>query len=150
MLYIEDSDGRWWLTVVDVLSEREDCDMVLCLYPDSEPNTFPGPFSLPRAPEALEHVTTDADEGELPRSARIRVSVELIDALRSHIGDFEEWGDSLALYPPRARAWTAAFIPHERVVIVRDVRLRDFLDAAGIPVRLEPPEGRGHLTDTSR
>jgi len=141
MLYVEDTDGSMWLSVVDVLREREAYDMALCLYPDSAPEAFPPPFSVAETPEALERVTTYGDGGEPPCSARVRVSESFLDSLRPHVGDFEDWGDSLALYPARERQWTAAFVPHERVVLVRDVRLGDFLDAAGISVGLEPPDG---------
>ncbi len=110
-------------------------------HPDSVPEAFPEPFLVSQVPERLERVTTYPDGTEPPCSARIPVSAELIDDLRPHVGDFEDWGDSLILYPPRERKWVAAFIPHERVILVRDVRLGDFLDAAGIPVRLEAPEG---------
>lgn len=140
MLYVEDLDGSRWLSVVELLSELEAHDMVLCLYPDSGPEAFPEPFSASRAPEPLERATTYPDGTEPPCSARVPVSTELLADLRPHIGDFEEWGDSLILFPPRERRWVAAFIPHERAILVQDVRLRDFLDAAGIPVGLEAPE----------
>ena len=64
-----------------------------------------------------------------------------MDLLRPHTGEFEDWGDSLALYPPRERQWVAAFIPDQRVALVRDVRLKGFLDAAGIKASEEPPSG---------
>jgi len=140
MLYIDDTDGSAWLSVVDTLAEREAQDMVLCLYPDAGQDSFPEPFTLPNVEEPLERVVTYPDESETACSARIRVTTELLDALRGHVGDFEDWGDSLAVYAPRERAWIAAFIPHRRVVLVRDDRLRDFLDAAGISVGSESPE----------
>jgi hypothetical protein len=141
MLYIEDTDGSLWLSVADVLRERQAYDMVLYLYPDSAPDAFPLPFSPSRTYEGLERVTTYADGNEPPRSDRVRVDEDLIDSLRQHVGDFEDWGDALTLYPPHERSWAAAYIPHERVVLVSDERLRDFLDAAGLPVGLEPPDG---------
>ena len=144
MLYIEDSDDELWLRLVEVLSEREICDMVLCLYPGSEPDSFPEPFSPSAEPESLERVTTYPDGGEPSCSGRVRVSAELIDSLRPDTGEFEDWGDSLLLYPPRERQWVAAFIPHQRVALVRDVRLQDFLDAAGIEASTESPQGWAH------
>jgi hypothetical protein len=60
------------------------------------------------------------------------MSAELLDSLRLCTGEFEDWGDSLLLYPPRERRWIAAFIPHRRIALVRDERLQDFLNAAGI------------------
>ncbi len=144
MLYIEDSDDELWLDLAEVLSEREFCDMVLCLYPDSEPADFPAPFSPADEPECLERVVTYPDESEPPCSGRVRVSAQLLDLLRPCTGEFEDWGDSLLLYPPRERRWVAAFIPHRRVALVRDVRLRDFLDAAGIEASTEPPRGWTH------
>ena len=141
MLYIEDTDGAQWLRVVEVMSEQAAYDMVLCLYPDSQPDTFIEPFSSPQSHEELERVTTYGDETTPPCSERLRVTADTVDDMRSHLGDFEDWGDSLILYPLRERAWTAAFIPHERVVLVRDVRLRDYLDAAGVTVSLDAPEG---------
>ncbi len=144
MLYIEDSDDELWLRLVDVFCERETCDMVLCLYPDSESAAFPEPFSASRQPESLERVTAYPSGDEPPCSGRVRVSAELIDLLRPYTGEFEDWGDSLLLYPPRERQWVAAFIPHQRVALVRDVRLQDFLDAAGIEASTEPPQGWMH------
>lgn len=141
MLYIEDSDDELWLRLVEVLSERQACDMVLCLYPDSEPDDFPEPFSPSQQPESLERVTVYPSEDEPPCSGRARVSAELIDLLEPYAGEFEEWGDSMLLYPPRERQWVAAFIPHQRVALVRDVRLEDFLDAAGIEASAESPQG---------
>jgi hypothetical protein len=141
MLYIEDTDGSVWLDVVNVLREREAYSMVLCLYPGSSAEAFPAPFALAEAPEYLERVTTYPGGDEPPCSGRVRVSEGLLDSLRPHVGDFEDWGDSFALYPLHEREWTAAFIPHERVVLVSDVRLHDFLDAAGIAVGLERPDG---------
>jgi len=140
MLYIEDSDGSAWLSVVDVLVERETYDMVLCLYPDSESDAFPEPFSPPNLAEPLERVTTYPGGSEPACSSRVRVNSALLEDLRAGTGDFEDWGDSFVLYPPRERAWVAAFIPHRRVVLVRDDRLRDFLDAASVRVSSEPPE----------
>lgn len=144
MLYIEDSDDELWLGLIEVLSERELCDMVLCLYPDSEPDDFPEPFAAPREFEPLERVTAYPDESEPPCSGRVRVSAELIDQLLPETGEFEDWGDSLLLYPPRERQWLAAFIPHQRVALVRDDKLQGFLDAAGIQASTEPPEGWAH------
>ncbi|MBN2841262.1 MAG: hypothetical protein JXP37_09945 [Coriobacteriia bacterium] len=144
MLYIEDSDDELWLDLVEVLSERQIGDMVLCLYPDSEPDTFPEPFSASGEPESLERVTEYPDGGEPPCSARARVSARLIEQLRTYTGEFEDWGDSLLLYPPRERQWFAAFIPHQRIALVKDVKLQDFLDAAGIEASTEPPRGWSH------
>lgn len=144
MLYIEDSDDELWLQLVELLLERHACDMALCLYPDSGPDDFPSPFSAAREPEPLERVIAYPDGDEPPCSGRVQVSADLLDQLRPSTGEFEDWGDSLLLYPPRERQWVAAFIPHERVALVRDVRLQDFLDAAGIDASTEPPEGWMH------
>ncbi len=144
MLYIEDADDEVWLHLVEVLSEREACDMVLCLYPDSGSADFPEPFSVSPESEFLERVTEYPGGDEPPCSGRVRVSDELIDLLRPYTGEFEDWGDSLLLYPPRERQWVAAFIPHRRVALVRDVRLEDFLDAAGIEASTESPHGWTH------
>ena len=141
MLYVEDADGSQWLRVVEAMSEQTAYDMVLCLYPDSPPDAFLEPFVSPQSQEDFERVTAYEDETEPPCSERLRVTPDVLDVLRPHLGDFEDWGDSLILYPLRERTWTAAFIPHERIVLIRDGRLRDYLDAAGVPVRLEAPEG---------
>lgn len=141
MLYVEDPDGAQWLKIIELLSEREAYDVVLCLYPDSPVDAFPEPFAASGAQEDLERVTTYPDGGTPPCSPRLRVTADLIDRLRPHLGDLEDWGDSFALYPPRERAWVAAFIPHERTSLIRDVRLHDFLDAAGVPVSPQEPEG---------
>jgi|GEM_PF-3839287 len=144
MLYIEDSDDELWLRLVEVLCERGIHDLVLCLYPDSDPAAFPEPFSASRSPESLERVTAYPNGNEPPCSGRVRVSAELIDLLRPYTGEFEDWGDSLLLYPPRERQWVAAFIPHQCVALVRDVRLEDFLEAAGIEASTESPQGWVH------
>jgi len=139
MLYVEDTDGTQWLRVVEVMSEQTAYDMVLCLYPDSPPGAFLEPFASSQSQEDLERVT-GYDETEPPCSERLRVTPETVGVLWLHLGDFEDWGDSLILYPLRERTWAAAFIPHERIVLIRDVRLRDYLDAAGVKVSLEEPE----------
>lgn len=141
MLYIDDADDGVWLGLVEVLSERQICDMVLCLYPDQDAGDFPEPFSAPAEQELLERVTVYPDGSEPPCSGRVQVSAELLDVLRPCTGEFEDWGDSLLLYPPRERRWVAAFIPHRRVALVQDEKLRDFLDAAGIDAITEPPPG---------
>ena len=141
MLYIQDSDGDTWLDVVELLSEREDHDMVLCLHPGSAGDALPDPFSLPVAPLILERVTTYPDGAEPPCSSRVRVSAELVDLLRPRASEFEDWGDSLALYPLKEWGWAAALIPHQRVILVRDEQLHGFLDAVGIPVNYEAPDG---------
>ena len=143
MLYIEDADDELWLSLVEVLSERQICDMVLCLYPDSEEDGFPEPFSASHDSEPLERVTAYPDGSEPPCSARLRVSAAALDSLRPYTGEFEDRGDSLLVYPPRERQWIAAFIPHRRVALVQDVRLEDFLDAAGIEASTEMPPGWG-------
>lgn len=140
MLYIEDADDDLWLDLVEVLGERELCDMVLCLYPGSD-ELFPRPFVSTVVPESLERVTQYPDGDEPPCSERASVSADLLGGLRSCTGEFEDWGDSLLLYPPRDRRWLAAFIPHRRVALVRDGRLREFLAAAGITASVEPPLG---------
>jgi hypothetical protein len=132
MLTIQDSDDELWLDLVEVLSEREICDMVLCLYPDSQPDDFPQPFIPSRSTDSLDR-EVEYNAGDEPVcSGRVRVSAELLDSLRLCTGEFEDWGDSLLLYPPRERRWIAAFIPHRRIALVRDERLQDFLNAAGI------------------
>jgi hypothetical protein len=141
MLYVEDTDGSQWLRVVELMCEQAAHDMVLCLYPDSVPDAFAEPFASSRSQEDLERVTTYEDGTASPCSERLRVTADTVEALRPHLGDFEDWGDSLILYPLRERTWTAAFIPHERVVLIRDVRLRDYLDAAGVTVGFEAPDG---------
>lgn len=141
MLYIQDADDELWLGLVEVLCEREARDMVLCLYPDSAADDFPEPFCASEEPESLERVAEYPSGVEPPCSGRVRVTAELIDLLRPCTGEFEDWGDSLVLYPPRERQWVAAFIPHRRVALVRDVRLQDFLDAAGIESSTEAPQG---------
>lgn len=141
MLYIEELDDDLWLHLVEVLGEQQICDMVLCLYPDSEPALFPEPFFDPAEPECLERVTVYPDDSEPPCSGRMRVSSDLTELLSDHAGDFEDWGDSMLLYPPRERQWIAAFVPHQRVALVRDVKLQDFLDAAGFQSSEQPPQG---------
>ncbi|MDY0339935.1 MAG: hypothetical protein RBS17_01815 [Coriobacteriia bacterium] len=141
MLYIEDSDDDLWLDLVELLSERQIHDMVLCLYPGSGSDDFPEPFSVSCSPDSLEQVIVCSDGNEPPCSGRVRVSGELLDLLRSYTGEFEDWGDSLLLYQPRERQWVAAFIPHQRIALVKDVRLQDFLDAAGIKAGTESPPG---------
>lgn len=148
MLYIEDSDDELWLALAEVLSEREICDMVLCLYPDSASDSFPEPFSAPRDPELLERVTEYPDGSEPACSGRVRVSAALVALLQPYTGEFEDWGDSMLLYPPRERQWIAAFIPHQRIAFVRDVRLEAFLDAAGIEASTEAPEDWMHAEPT--
>lgn len=141
MLYIEDADDGLWLSIVELLGERQICEMVLCLYPDSEEDGFPEPFTTSHDPEPLERVTAYPDGREPPCSARLPVSASTLDVLRLAVGEFEDWGDSLLVYPPRERQWIAAFIPQRRVVLVQDVRLEDFLDAAGIEASTEAPPG---------
>jgi hypothetical protein len=141
MLYIEDSDDGLWLTLTEVLSERQVCDMVVCAYPGEELDDLPDPFFATDDPESLERVTESSDGDEPPCSNRVRVSAALVDMLQEYVGEFEDWGDSLLLYPPRERRWIAAFIPHQRVALVRDVKLKDFLDAAGITASTELPPG---------
>ena len=141
MLYVEDADGAQWLQVIELMSEQAEYDIVLCLYPDSPPDAFPEPFTAQQSHEDLERVTTYEVEPAPPCSERLRVTADAVDVLRPHLDDLEDWGDSMILYPLRERTWTAAFIPQERVVLVRDPRLRDYLDAAGVPVTLEAPEG---------
>ena len=133
MLFVEDSDGSIWLATVELMLEREPYDMVLCLYHDSMPGVLPQPFRVSQQPEHLERVTTYPDESEPPCSARARVTSGLLDSLRPHIGEFEDWGDNLTIYPVSLQSWAASFIPHERVVLVRDVQLHGFLNAAADP-----------------
>lgn len=141
MLYIEDSDDGLWLTIAEVLSERQVCDMVVCAYPGEELEDLPQPFFVADDLESLERVTEISGGDEPLCSNRVPVSAGLIDMLHEYVGEFEDWGDSLLLYPPRERKWIAAFIPHQRVALVRDAKLKDFLDAAGITASTEPPPG---------
>ncbi len=140
MLHLKDADGDSWLDVVELLGERQVHDIVLCLYPDEEGAGFPSPFTHPEAPQHLERATTYPGDLEPPCSARVPVSGAILDLLRAHAGEFEDWGDSLVLYPPRENRWVAAFIPHERMVLVRDEHLYGYLDAAGVPVTFEAPD----------
>lgn len=144
MLYVEDADDGLWLTLAEVLCERHACDMVVCAYPGEGLEDVPDPFFATDDPESLERVTEDADGDEPPCSNRAPVSAALIDSLREYVGEFEDWGESLLLYPPRERRWVAAFIPHRRVALVRDVKLQGFLDAAGITASVDPPHGWEH------
>lgn len=141
MLYIEDTDGSQWLDVVALLRERGTYDMVLSLYPGAGEDQIPDPFEAPDVRDYLEPVVEYPDDIDVGRSARLRVSSELLDDLRQYLGEFEDWGDSLALYPLREQQWVAALVPARRVVMLRDDRLYDFLDAAGLTVSVEEPDG---------
>lgn len=141
MLYIEDPDGSQWLDVVALLRERGTYDMVLSLYPEAGEDQIPDPFEAPDVRDYLEPVVEYPDDIDVGRSARLLLSSELLDDLRQYLGEFEDWGDSLALYPLKEQQWVAAFVPARRVVMLRDDRLYDFLDAAGLTVSVEEPDG---------
>ena len=141
MLYIEDTDGSQWLDVVALLRERGIYDMVLSLYPHAGEDEIPDPFDAPDVRDYLEPVTEYPDEVDVGRSARLHVSPELLDDLRQYLGEFEDWGDALVLYPLKEQQWVAAYVPARRVVLVRDDRLWDFLDAGGLTLSVEEPDG---------
>jgi hypothetical protein len=141
VLYIEDTDGSQWLVVVALLRERALYDMVLSLYPEAGEDEIPDPFEAPDVRDYLEPVTEYPDDVDVGRSARLRVSPELIDDLRQYLGEFEDWGDALILYPLKEQQWVAAYVPARRVVLIRDIRLYDFLDAGGLTVSVEEPDG---------
>lgn len=140
MLTVEDADGSVWLEIVELLSEQDDYDMVLFPYPGSEGEPLPAPFAPAATPPLVESAATYSEDNGPACSARLRVTPDSIEELGDHLDEFEDWGEAMALYPPRDWSWVASFVTHEGTVLVRDVRLYGYLDAAGIPVRKDAPE----------
>lgn len=135
MLTVDDADGGVWLEIVELLSEQDDYDMVLFPHPGSDDEPLPAPFVGAAIPPPLESAAT-YPEGTGPAcSARLRVTADSIEELGLHLDEFEDWGDTLALYPIREWAWAARFVTGERTVFIRDAHLYGYLDAAGIQVR---------------
>jgi len=140
MLTVKDADASCWLDIVELLGEQDDYDMVLFPHPGTDDEALPAPFVVPETPPIAECAATYTEGAGPTCSARLRVTDDLIDQFRDHLDEVEDWGDTLALYALREWAWAVAFVPHERLVLIRDVHLYGYLDAAGIPVRKEESE----------
>lgn len=139
MLYLEDDRRELWPSVARVLSSLVSLDMVLCLYPGSGPEHFPAPFLACERDEYLERATSCDDGSTPPCSRRIAVDEELLSWLDSHTDDFEDWGDSLAVYRPRSYVLVAAVIPHKGMILVAE-EFGSALAATGFLLGNEPPD----------
>lgn len=139
MLYIEDDTRELWPSVARALASLETLDMVLCLCEGSGPEHFVAPFLAADTYEYFEPVASYA-EGAVPKcSRRVSVDEELLAWLEPRTGEFEEWGDYLALYRPRSYDLVAAVIPHEGIILVADEFGSD-VAASGIRLSDEPPD----------
>lgn len=139
MLYVEDDSRGLWPSLVRALSSLESLDMVLCLYPDHEQESFSAPFLAPDRDEYLERATSYEDGAAPPCSRRVSVDEGLLSWLEPRTCDFEEWGDSLAVYRPGSYALVAAVIPHEGMILVAD-EFGSALAASGFRLSDEPPD----------
>lgn len=139
MLYLEDDRRELWPSVARALASLEPLDMVLCLYPGHGPESFSAPFLAPVRDEYLERTTSYEDGAAPPCSRRVVVDDELLVWLEPRTGDFEDWGDSLALYRPGNYSLVAAVIPHEGMILVAD-EFGSALAASGFRLSDEPPD----------
>jgi hypothetical protein len=139
MLYLEDDRRELWPSVAHALASLELLDMVLCLYPGHGQESFSAPFFAPERDEYFERATSYEDGATPPCSRRVPVDDELLSWLEPRTCDFEDWGESLALYRPRSYALVAAIIPHKGVILVAD-EFGSALAASGFLLSDEPPD----------
>lgn len=138
MLYVEDDTRGLWPSVARALASLESLDMVLCIDPSDACEQYPAPFRAPEGDEYLEPVPSYEGVTRVS-SQRVAVNEELLSWLESRVGDFEDWGDSLAVYRPGNYALVAAVIPSEGMILVTD-EFGSALAASGFRLSDEPPD----------
>lgn len=139
LLFLEDDRRELWPSVVRILASLTTLEMVLCLYPGSGREHFPAPFLAPDRDEYLERATTPEDGATPPCSRRVAADDRLLSWLESRTDEFEDWGESLAVYRPRTYALVAAAIPHRGMILVAE-EFGSALAACGFLLGDEPPD----------
>jgi hypothetical protein len=139
MLYIEDDRRDLWPAVAAALASLEPLDMVLCLHVGEGPESFTSPFVAPDVNDYLEPVTEHGDGRRPLCSRRVSIDEELVSWLEPRTDDFEDWGDSLAIYRPGKWDLVAAVIPHEGLILVAD-EFGSALAASGFFPGADPPD----------
>jgi hypothetical protein len=139
MHYLEDDRRELWPSVARALASLESLDMVLCLYPGEGRECFSAPFLAPEGDEYFEQATVCTDGVAPLCSRRVAVDDDFLSWLESQNGEFEEWGESLAVYRPRSYALVAALIAHEGIIVVAD-EFDSALAASGFRLSDEPPD----------
>lgn len=138
MLYIIGDTSKTWPTLIRILTESAQLQMVALLYPGQL--TFPPKFLPSGSLEELEPVTTWGENESPTASARLPVSYELLDELASDPTSFFVGDWDFAVYRTSEHKWVACTIPHEEMVLVSDDQILELLQEAGLPVSNSAPD----------
>jgi len=139
MIYIEEYSFEKQISILNFLSEKEDLEIIMWLYPESKTRGF---CNINLAPKDLfegEPVTTYGDDFQTKRTKRIKATKDLFSKIQNEKKAIAENCDSLVLYRPNTRQWLACTIEHEHLLMIDDDSLLKTLTNEGLNASLEEP-----------
>ena len=122
MIYIEEDSFEKQISILDFLSNQEELDIIMWLFPESKKRNF---CNINLAPKDLiegKPITT-YDDFQAKRTKRVKLTKDLINKIQNEKKTISENCDSLALYRVESQEWLACTIEHEHIVLVNDDNL---------------------------
>jgi len=139
MIYIEEHSFEKQISILNFLSEREDLEIIMWLFPESKTRSF---CTINLAPKDLlegEPVTTYGDDFLAKRTKRVKATKELFSKIQNERKTIAENCDSLVLYRPQTKKWLACTIEHEHILMIDDNDLLETLSNKGFNASLKEP-----------
>lgn len=139
MIYVTETNFERQLALLDTVSQqRGKHHAVAWLYPDSKANTVAGLTVGEHL--GLLPVTTYSDGSEKGLNTKPKeFNAGLLSELLKNQTEVIEFCDSLAIYQPDEKEWSACLIHHEGMCLVKDDSLLEKLKEQKFAVSTEAP-----------
>ena len=137
MIYIKEYSFEKQISILDFLSNQEELDIIIWLFPESKNRNF---CNINLAPKGLmegKPITTYDDNFQAKRTKRVKVTKDLISKIQNEKKSISENCDSLALYRPKSEEWLACTLEHENIVLINDDNLLESIINQGFKASLE-------------
>ena len=139
MIYIEEDSFEKQISILNFLSERENLEIIMWLFPESKTRCF---CDISLAPKDLlegKPVTTYGDDFQAKKTKRVKATKDLFSKIQNEKKAIAENCDSLVLYRPETKQWLACTIEHEHILMIDDNSLLETLTNEGLKASLEEP-----------
>lgn len=140
MIYVTETNFERQLALLDVVSQQlGETRAVVWLYPDSKTKTVAG-LTVSDEHQGLLPVTNYGDGSEQGLNTSPKAfNAGLVSELLKNQSEVIRFCDSVAIYKPDEKEWSACFIHHEGMCLVRDNALLENLKEQKFSASTEAP-----------
>jgi len=139
MIYIEEHSFEKQISILNFLSDTEELEIIMWLFPESKHRSFCDISLAPRDLLEGKPATTYSDDFQAKKTKRIKATKNLFDKIQNEKKTITENCDSLVLYRPKTKQWLACTIEHENILMIDDDSLLEVVSNQGYNASLEKP-----------